>query len=125
MASELNYITAAEVRNRCIDVDTSDYSDAELDVIITNKENRVHYMLGRATSSPYTTADDEFEIVKDAVLEYTACEVFGGIDGASQHKTDACAAGDEAIAIITKHPSSAGGIGAGGTISKTQGFNYR
>lgn len=123
MASELGSNTAAQLRNRCNDVDTTDYADAALDVIITKHEHLVYVKLARATSSPYTTADDVFEVVNLAILESAACEVYGGIDNTKDQKDAACKYAEELIQAIKGAPTSGGG--ASGKLGKTQGFNNR
>jgi hypothetical protein len=76
MASELNYVTAAVLRQRCHNVSTKDFADADLERIITTWEHNVHLALSRPVSSPFANTEDVYESVQYLVQEGAASEVF-------------------------------------------------
>lgn len=118
MASELGYITAAVLRKESNDVDANDFSDSDLDGMITKSEHFVHVAKKRSTASPWTTAEDEYEIVQRVVLHDARAQVFGAIDGMRDAKKEAETSRDFYLDLLLNSE-----VGKRGTIEKSQGIN--
>lgn len=123
MASELGYVTAAELRNRCADVNATSFTDNELDGYITKAEHYIHVMCGRSTSTPWTNAEDIFEVVQLAVTEDAAQRVYQSIDtdpAAGKLADQAESDRDDYIDAINK---AGAGTPGGGYMAKSNGIN--
>lgn len=121
MASELGYVTAAELRKGCSNVDPTDFTDSDLDGKITNSEHFVHVAKNRSTSNPWTTAEDEFELVKRVVFYDAKAQVYDDIDNddeAIKEKESAEKQRDRYLNLLLNS-----NVGQTGSFEKTSGVN--
>lgn len=120
MASELNYVTAAVLRVELGNPSVKDFTDSDLDNIITKSEHFVHVAVGRSTSSPWTSAEDAYELVQRVVLEDAKVQGYGAMDDGDDEKK---AAEDSRKYYLNLLLSASAGGTADGSFEKTSGCN--
>ena len=116
MASELNSVTSAQLRQRCRNITTDDYDDAGLDAIITDWEHTVMKKLGRVMTNPLTIADDDYEIFQICVKEGAASQVLASLPESDNFAKLAVTLYTNALATLIEGPT-----GSRGKISKSTG----
>lgn len=82
MASELGYLTASKLRTDAgLDTDdTSMWDDAALDVIITASETMAHIYAKKPKTTPWTDAEDIYEVVQRYVSADARMKMFSTLE---------------------------------------------
>lgn len=73
--SDLNYVSAGEVRKKAHNIPKQVYSDQEINEIIQRHSMDLHIKLGRSRSEAFTESDDKWETVQLYVLYASALEI--------------------------------------------------
>lgn len=120
MVSELGYLTAAKLRiDAALDTDDTEiWDDTALDTILTASEHMVHIIGKRATSNPWTLAEDVYELVQRFVSADARRKMFSGKEDYAEEYSQAKEERDELFPLI-KAPED----GGDGYSAKTSGYN--
>lgn len=89
VTSTLNYLEIEELRHACGDLTENDFDDNHLAEIISNWEVVIHKAVGRTTTSVWTTADEVYNIMKQALLFGCKSQVFEEMDDKDAESTKA------------------------------------
>ena len=71
MATRMQYVTEEELRHECWNVSEADYEKYELEKVGSRSEVQFHTDVGRSLSAPFTSSDDVYESVRNAVFAYS------------------------------------------------------
>ncbi|GKS67355.1 hypothetical protein YTPLAS73_09020 [Nitrosarchaeum sp.] len=97
MTSEFDYATVAEVRKRAHSINTTEFSDSDIEIIITGWENIMHKQKARTVVYP---ASIDLKIAKRAVVEGAASEILLSFDDYIEDGKEAKSRYDSLIAIL-------------------------
>jgi len=78
--TQIRYQTPKAVRKRSQNVSNQVYDDTEINEIIERYSILCHQILGQSTSTKFTSADEEYEVIKGVVLYGAAWEILSSLD---------------------------------------------
>ena len=87
--SQFQYLDIEELRQACGDVSTNDFSDEHLVEIISNWEVVIHKSVGRTIASPWLETDEDYSLLKQAVLYGSKSQVYEEMDNKDTESTKA------------------------------------
>jgi hypothetical protein len=101
------------VRKRAHNVNEQFYGDEEINEIIDRYGVVAHIKSARPLSTPWTEADDIYEVVRTYVLLASACEILSSVEIGSDETRKACQEGaDSALSLLVVGTDTAV-VGAG------------
>lgn len=125
MVSELGYLTSAKLRvDAALDSDDDDnWTNSDLDTIITASEHMAHILGKRPTTNPWTNAEDVYEVVQRFVSADARYKMFSSMDDYEAEHKQAKEERTELIPLLKEPEQGGDGYGAksaGANNDKTQ-----